>query len=139
MRRILAALRATPGGVRLAGKGEPGPMGGPRGDLYIEAKVIDDPNYGVEENDLYLKREIKLSEAILGANISIPTLDGKELSLKIPPGTNHKTKMRLAGHGLPRMQGKGKGDLYVHIHVKMPKQLTEKQEKLIKELGEIGL
>ncbi len=125
--------------LRLAGKGEPGPMGGPPGDLYIKAKAVDNPIYGVEENDLYLKREIKLSEAILGANISIPTVDGKELSLKIPPGTKHKTKMRLAGHGLPRMQDKGKGDLYVHIHVKMPKHLTGEQEKLIKELGKAGL
>ncbi|MFC1813957.1 DnaJ C-terminal domain-containing protein [Thermodesulfobacteriota bacterium] len=125
--------------LRLAGKGEPGPMGGAPGDLYIKSKVIDNPVYGVEENDLHLTREIKLSEAILGANISIPTVDGKELSLKIPPGIKHKTKMRLTGHGLPRMQDKGKGDLYVHIHIKMPKHLTEEQEKLIKELGKVGL
>jgi curved DNA-binding protein len=125
--------------LRLAGKGESSPMGGAPGDLYIKAKVVDNPIYGVEENDLYLTREIKLSEAILGANISIPTVDGKELSLKIPPGTKHKTKMRLADHGLPHMQAKGKGDLYVYIHVKMPKHLTEEQEKLIKELGTAGL
>ena len=125
--------------LRIAGKGEPSPYGGPAGDLYIQAKVLKDPVYEVEGQNLYIKKEIKLSEAILGSNISIPTLSNKELNLKIPPGTKHKTKMRLSGHGLPRMHGKGQGDLYVYIHVNIPKQLTKKQKKLIEELAETGL
>jgi len=125
--------------LRLSGKGEPSPFGGPPGDLYIKAKVLDDPMYGVEENNLYIKREIKVSDALLGVSISVPTLDGKQLNLKIPPGTKHKTKMRLSGHGLPRMHDKGKGDLYVHIDVKIPKRLTREQKKLIEELAEAGL
>lgn len=125
--------------LRLAGKGEPSPYGGPPGDLYIKAKVIDDPLYSVKGNDLYLQREIKLSDALLGTSISVPTLDGKELSLKIPPGTKHKTKLRLAGHGLPRMNDKGRGDLYVNIHVNMPRNLTGKQRRLIEQLAEAGL
>jgi len=125
--------------LRLAGKGEPSPFGGPAGDLYIKAKVLDDPVYSVEGHDLNINREIKLSEAILGTNISVPTLDQKELSLKIPPGTKHKTKMRLPGHGLPHMNGKGQGDLYVYIHVNMPKHLSEKQKKLVDQLANTGL
>jgi curved DNA-binding protein len=125
--------------LRIAGKGEPSPYGGPSGDLYIKAKVLRDPMYDVKGHDLYINRDIKLSEAILGANISVPTLDGKTLSLKIPPGSKHKTKMRLPGHGLPRMDGKGQGDLYVRIHVIMPKELSKKQKDLIDQLADSGL
>ena len=125
--------------IRLAGKGEASPYGGPAGDLFIKSKVLDDPVCSVKGNDLYLKREIKLSDAILGTSISVPTFDGKELSLKVPPATKHKTKMRLSGHGLPYMHAKGQGDLYVNIHVNMPRNLTEKQKKLIEQLAEAGL
>jgi len=125
--------------LRIAGKGEPSPYGGPAGDLYIKSKVLDNPVYDVQAPDLYINRDIKLSEAILGTNISVPTLSGKELKLTIPAGTKHKTKMRLSGHGLPHMHGKGQGDLYVRIHVNMPKRLTKKQKGLIEQLAETGL
>jgi curved DNA-binding protein len=125
--------------LRIAGKGESSPYGGPSGDLYIKAKVLGDPVYDVQGHDLYINRDIKLSEAILGSNISVPTLEGKKLSLKIPSGTKHKTKMRLPGHGLPHMDGKGQGDLYVRIHVPMPDQLSKKQKALIQQLADAGL
>ena len=125
--------------LRLAGKGEPSPYGGSPGDLYIQSKVVNDPVYVVKEYDLYAKRDIKLSEAILGTSISVPTVEGKELSLKIPPGTRHGTKMRLPGHGLPAMRGKKRGDLYVHIHIPIPKDLSKEQQKLIEQLKETGL
>lgn len=125
--------------IRLAGKGEPSPYGGPAGDLYIQAKVMNDPVFEVDEYDLYINRDIKLSEAILGTSIAIPTLLKKQLSLKIPPGTESKTKMRLAGHGLPHIHGNGKGDLYVQVHAKMPKNLSADQIKLIKKLAKTGL
>jgi curved DNA-binding protein len=125
--------------LRIAGKGEESPYGGPSGDLYIKAKVLSDPIYDVKGHDLYINRNIKLSEAILGSNISVPTLDGKTLSLKIPPGSKHKTKMRLPGHGLPHMDGKSQGDLYVRIHVHMPKELSKKQKDLIDQLADAGL
>lgn len=125
--------------LRIAGKGEPSPYGGPSGDLYIKSKVLDNQVYDVQAQDLYINGDIKLSEAILGTNISVPTLSGKELKLKIPAGTKHKTKMRLSGHGLPHMHGKGQGDLYVRIHVNIPKRLTKKQKVLIEKLAETGL
>jgi curved DNA-binding protein len=125
--------------LRITGKGEPSPYGGPAGDLYIKSKVLHHPVYDVQGQDLYINRDIKLSEAILGTNISVPTLSGKELKLKIPAGTKHKTKMRLSGHGLPHMHGKSQGDLYVHIHVNMPKRLNKKQKALIEQLAETGL
>ena len=125
--------------LRLAGRGEPSAYGGPPGDLFIQAKVINDPLYDIDGNNLYINREIKLSDSILGASISIPTLEGKELNLKIPPGTKHKTKMRLAGHGIPDMKSKKKGDLYAIIHIKTSKKLTKEQKKLVEKLAETGL
>ena len=125
--------------LRLAGKGSPSPLGGPAGDLFIQAKVLNDPVYQVEDYDLYMNQELKLSQIILGTRISVPTLDGKQLNLKIPPGTKPGTKMRMSGHGLPQMKSTKKGDLYVKIQLNLPKKLTDKQKKLIDELAETGM
>jgi len=125
--------------LRLTGKGEVSPYGGSPGDLYIKASLLEDPVFTVEGQDLHLNRVIKLSEALLGTTISAPTIEGNSLSLKIPPGVRHKTKMRLAGHGLPRMNGGEKGDLFVTILVSMPKTLTPSQKKLIDQLADEGL
>ncbi|MDH3799396.1 MAG: J domain-containing protein [Desulfobacterales bacterium] len=125
--------------LRLAGKGSPSPVGGPPGDLFIQAKVLNDPSYRAEAYDLHMKQELKFSEAVLGTSISVSTLDDKKLSLKIPPGTRPGTKMRMPGHGLPHMKGNKKGDLYVKIQIKLPRRLTDEQKKLIEELAETGL
>ena len=125
--------------LRLAGKGNPSPYGGPAGDLYIKSKVLNDPVFSAEKQDLYLNRELKLSEAILGTTIAVPTIDDKQLSLKIPPGTKPGTKMRLSGHGLPDMQGRKKGDLFVRIQVNIPKHLSDKQKKIVEDLAAAGL
>jgi curved DNA-binding protein len=125
--------------LRLAGKGNPSPYGGPAGDLYIQAKVLNDPVFSAEGQDLYINHEIKISEALLGTTISVPTLDDRQLSLKIPPGTKHGTKMRLSGHGLPSMKSGGKGHLYVRILIQVPRTLTAEQEKLVSDLAQSGL
>ena len=125
--------------LRLAGKGNPSPYGGPPGDLFIKSKLLDDPKFTARQDDLYLDHELKLSEAILGITVSVPTIDDKQLSLKIPPGTKHGTKMRLAGHGLPDMKGQKKGDLYVRIQVNIPKKISAEQKKLVEQLAATGL
>ena len=125
--------------LRLAGKGNPSPYGGPPGDLFIKSKLLDDPKFSSRQYDLYLDHELKLSEAILGVTVSVPTIDDKQLSLKIPPGTKHGTKMRLTGHGLPEMKDNKKGDLYVRIQVKIPKNISAEQKKLVEELAATGL
>jgi curved DNA-binding protein len=125
--------------LRLSGKGEASPYGGPAGDLYIKSVLVDDPQYQVDGHDLYLNREIKFTEAVFGTQISVPTLDGKEMTLKIPPGTRHKTKMRLSGLGLPQMKGDAAGDLYVVVLVEMPRQLTTEQTRLMRQLADTGL
>ncbi len=125
--------------LRLAGKGEDSPFGGAKGDLYIQSKLLSDPVFRLEGFDLHIIRDIKLSQALLGASIVVPTLDERELSLKIPQGTRHKTKMRITGKGIPHMKGDKKGDLFVTIHVDMPKNLTKKQKELVREFAAIGL
>jgi curved DNA-binding protein len=130
---------ATGKKLRLAGKGQPGAFGGPPGDLYIQAKVVDDPVYSLVGYDLYIDREIRLTEALLGTQIQIPTVDGKSLNLRIPPGTQHQTKMRMKGYGLPEIKKGQRGNLYARILVKTPKRLNKKQKALIRELSETGL
>jgi curved DNA-binding protein len=125
--------------LRLAGKGESSDYGGPPGDLFIQAQVSADPTFTSEEYDLHTTVTIRLSESLLGTQVGIPTLEGKELSLKIPPGTRHKTRMRLAGHGLPKMKGHSRGDLYVTVAVDIPKKLTSEQKKIVKKLAAAGM
>ncbi len=125
--------------LRLSGRGEPSPHGGPAGDLYIRSKVVDDPVFTHKDYDLYVNREVKLTEALLGTTISVPTIDGKQLSMKVPPGTAHKSKLRLPGKGLPSMRGGKNGDMYVVINVNMPKKLNKKQRELVESLAETGL
>jgi curved DNA-binding protein len=130
---------ATGKKLRLGGKGQPAAFGGPPGDLYIQAKVLDDPVFSVVGHDLYVDREIKLTEALLGTQIQIPTVDGKNLNLRIPPGTQHHTKMRIKGYGLPEMKKDQRGNLYARIVVKSPKRLNKKQKALVQELSKTGL
>ncbi len=125
--------------LRLAGKGEPSQYGGPSGDLFIKATIAPDPVFSVKETDLYLSRTIRLTEALLGTHIVVRTPDGIEKRLKIPAGTKHQTKMRIAGQGLPLMNTDRRGDLFVKIEVDIPKQLSEEQVALVKQLAETGL
>ena len=125
--------------LRLAGMGQPGTEGRNPGDLYIKIKVLNHPLFRREGDDLHLSREITFSNAALGTSIEVPTIDGKRLNLKIPAGSQSGSKMRLKGHGMPRMGGGGKGDAYVKIQVAVPKKLTKKQKELIEELREVDL
>jgi len=89
--------------------------------------------------NLTVDREIRLTDSILGTSVEVPTVDGTRNSLKIPPGTRHQTKMRMAGLGLYDMQTKKRGDLYVKILVTVPKKLSAAQEELVRKLAETGL
>ncbi|SPD76259.1 putative chaperone protein DnaJ [uncultured Desulfobacterium sp.] len=125
--------------LRLKGKGSPSPYGGSPGDLYIKINIKEHPLFRREEDDLYSKHEIKFSEAVLGTEIEIPTIDQKRLKLKIPPGTQNNAKFRLKSYGLPSAKGNGKGDAYAEISIEVPRQLNKKQKALIKSLAEAGL
>ena len=124
--------------LRVAGKGMEGRNGGPKGDLYLQISIKDHPIFAREGDDLIVEKEITFSEAVLGTTIEVPTLDGTK-NVKIPPGTQCHTKMRLKGLGLPRFQGTGQGDEFVKVIVKVPKRIGEKTRKLVEELAKEGI
>ena len=130
---------ATGKRLRLGGKGEPSPHGGPPGDLFIQIRVLDHPVFRRQGDDLYVTREIRFSEAVNGTDIDVPTIDNKTLRMKVPPGTPSHAKLRLKGYGMPRMNGTGRGDAYAQIVVKVPKKLNRKQKDAIRNLSETGL
>ncbi|MEW6388224.1 MAG: DnaJ C-terminal domain-containing protein [Thermodesulfobacteriota bacterium] len=125
--------------LRVAEKGRPSPMGGPPGDLYIKLKEVEHPVFKREGNDLYVDRHIRISEAALGTKVTVPTLDGKTMSLKVPPGTGSHTKMRLRNYGIPHANGKTRGDQFVRIIVDIPASPTKKQKALLEDLAKEGL
>ena len=125
--------------LRLTGKGNPGFNGGPPGDLFIQIKVLDHPIFRREGNDLYFKHKIKFSEAALGTEIEVSTIDQKQLKLKIPPGTQNNAKFRVKGYGLPKMKGKVRGNAYAEISIEVPKKLNKKQKTLMESLSKAGL
>jgi curved DNA-binding protein len=125
--------------LRLQGKGQPGPYGGPSGDLYVQIKEIAHPLFRREDADVYLKQKIKFSQAVLGADIEVATLEKKILKLKIPPGTQNNAKFRLKNFGLPVYNGSGKGNAYVEINIDIPKELTDEQKELVASLAQAEL
>ena len=96
------------------------------------------PLFHREGSDIFIDREIAFSEAALGTSIEVPTLNGIK-KVKIPAGTSGNTKLRLKGEGMPHLKGKGKGDAYVRVVVKVPKKLNAKQKQLVEALAKEGL
>jgi len=132
--------RGIPSGkkLRLAGKGMEGRNGGSPGDLYLQINIKEHPFFIREGDNLIVDKEINFSDAVMGTTIEVPTLEGKKI-VKLPPGTQSHTKMRLKGLGVPHFQGEGRGDEYVKVIVKVPKKMTEKSRKLIEELAKEGI
>jgi molecular chaperone DnaJ len=109
--------------VRLAGQGAAGPRGGPPGDLYIETEVAEHSLVRREGDDLYLDLPLTVAEAMLGAEVRVPTFQG-ELTVKVPPGSQSGRKMRLKGRGAPSLKGGATGDFYLVLQVKVPETAT---------------
>ncbi len=120
--------------IRLAGKGAPAPFGqGKPGDLYIEIKVKPHPYFTREGDDIYLTLPITLAEAVQGASIEVPTIEGK-LSVKVPPESQGGQKLRLKGRGIHTREGKV-GDQYVQLQIQIPKNLDSESRALIEEFS----
>ena len=121
--------------LRLAGRGEAGARGGEAGDLFLRVRLAKHPDFEVEEHNLIYEAAVAPWEAVLGANISVPTLDGR-VNIKIPPGTQNGQKLRVRGRGLTKRDAE-KGDLIVVARVEVPVQVTDAEralwEKLAKE------
>jgi len=125
--------------LRISGKGSPSPMGGPSGDLYLLIKVEPHTTYVRDGSHLSMDLQIPYSSAVLGAEVEVPTLEGKQLKVKVPPGCQPQAKLRLRKHGLPDSQGGARGDLLVKILVAVPKDLSDEQQELLNRLKESGL
>jgi molecular chaperone DnaJ len=108
-------------------------MGAPAGDLYLRVEVRPHPFFERRGNDLYTKVPVTVSEATLGAKIEVPTIDGRSL-VRIPPGTNCGSTLRLREKGIASARGGTRGDQYVEIQVVVPKPTDERVRKLMKEL-----
>lgn len=125
--------------LRLPGKGSPGISGGPAGDIYLNIQVLPHPVFTREGDDIVTEVSVKFSQAALGTTIDVPTLNGQAKRIKVPPGTQNNTRIRMKGFGLPHFKGGGKGNEYVKINVIVPRKLSDKQQELIKKLSEEGL
>jgi molecular chaperone DnaJ len=122
--------------IRLAGKGEAGPRGGPPGDLYVVTRVTASPIFRrLDGGNLEVTVPITIAEALRGATIEVPTLDGTK-KIRVAPGTKHGTIQRLRGEGPPKPRGKGRGDIRYRLEIEMPQELTEEQEKAAEALAE---
>ncbi len=120
--------------VRLAGEGEPSPNGGPPGDCYCIINLQEHPLFERDGHDLICHVPINYAQAALGATIEVPTLEGPE-ELEIPAGTQPGEIIRLHRRGMPDPRGRGRGNLLVVMQLEVPKSLTGKQEKLLRELA----
>ncbi|MBU6423194.1 MAG: DnaJ domain-containing protein [Chloroflexota bacterium] len=119
--------------IRLAGQGAPGARGGPAGDLYLRVRVHPHPFFRRDGDDVQVDLPVALHEAMLGAEVTVPTLKGR-VSLKIPPETQNGRVIRLAGQGMPRSGG-GHGDMYVSVKVVLPQKLSSEERDAIQKLA----
>ncbi len=126
------------------GKGNVGLNGGPAGDLYIVVKLKPHKIFSRKGNNLYVDVNITYPEAVLGTTLEVPTIEGKKVTVNIPPGVHHGQTVKVEGYGMPSLKGGGKGDLYVRVNIDIPKisfidkvfKNGRKVEKLLKELEE---
>ncbi len=120
--------------LRLHGQGDVGPRGRTPGDAYIRVRVRPHPIFERVDNDLACQLPISFSQSALGVEVQVPTLDGVE-TLRIPPGTQADSTFTLKGKGLPRLNGRGRGNLLVKVKVRTPTNLSDRQKSLIRELS----
>ena len=122
--------------ITLRGQGHAGPRGGPAGDLVVVLEVEEDERFERHGDDLVVDLPVSFSQAALGAELAVPTPYGDE-TVRVPPGTQAGTVIRLRGRGLPHLGSASKGDLHVRLAVWTPERLTPEQERLFRALGEL--
>lgn len=120
--------------LRLKGKGMAGADGGPPGDALVEIQVEAHPHFSRQGNDIVLDLPVSLQEAVLGASITVPTIDGK-VSMKVPAGSNSGTTLRLRGKGVPARSGKSAGDQLVRLRVVLPDEPDEELRQFLERWG----
>jgi molecular chaperone DnaJ len=121
--------------MRLGGEGQPGVNGGPNGNLYIAINVRKHKFFRRRDLDILLDLNVNIAQAVLGAEVEVPTVDGPSI-LRIPAGTQPGKVLRLRDKGVPRLRGNGRGDQLVVVNVEVPKRLTVDQRELFEQLAE---
>jgi molecular chaperone DnaJ len=121
--------------LRVGNEGQPGHLGGPPGDLYVVLRVKEHPIFDREGNDLHCTVPINIAQAALGTEVDVLTFDGLQ-RVKVPDGIQGGSEVRVRGQGMPVLNGHGRGDLVVHIDVRVPSKLTREQRKLFEQLRE---
>jgi len=120
--------------IRLAGEGEMGERGGPRGNLYVVLDVEPHPIFQRRDDDILVELQVNMAQAALGAEVKVPTLEGEEV-ISIPAGTQSGTVLRLRNRGIPHLRHNGRGDELVLVRVAIPTKLSREQKHLLQELG----
>jgi len=124
--------------IRLKGKGEIGEGGGPAGDLFVVTRVEPSKRFERRGADLVIEVPVTYTEAALGATVEVPTPYGERVSLKVPAGTQDGRQLRIRGHGAPKLDGSGKGDLIARLRVSVPKKLSKKEREALEELQKLS-
>jgi len=125
---------ATGQQLRLQGEGEPGMAGGPSGHLYVVVHVQEHEFFRRDGNNLFCEIPVNFTTLALGGEIQVPTLDESD-TVRVPDGTQTGTTFRLRGKGMPDVNGRGRGDLFVTVQVQTPKKLTREQKQLLEQLA----
>jgi molecular chaperone DnaJ len=121
--------------LRLAGQGAEGDPGAPAGNLLVQVIVDEDEYFERDRDDVLVRVPISVTQAILGGSVDVKTLDG-EVELKVPRGCQPDTKLVMKGQGIQRLNGRGKGNQIVHLKIEIPKEITPRQEELLREFDE---
>jgi molecular chaperone DnaJ len=124
------------GRLRIPGLGAAGEAGSRPGDLYVEVQVERDARFVRHGADLVHRIHLGVAQAALGADMSVPTVDGDRVDITIPPGTQPGTVFKLSRQGMPRLRGRGRGDLLVEVVVEVPTELTKQQEAALRAFAE---
>ncbi|MDR2733743.1 MAG: molecular chaperone DnaJ [Spirochaetota bacterium] len=124
--------------LKMSGEGEAGMRGGYSGDLYIVLHTAPHRHFERHGNDLICEIPISITQAALGAEVTVPTLEAKQVKLKIPPGTQNESIMRIRGQGAQHLNRGGRGDMLVKIDVRIPESLTSKQKQLLRDFAAQG-
>ncbi|MHC4997334.1 MAG: molecular chaperone DnaJ [Planctomycetota bacterium] len=122
--------------VRVAGEGEPGTVGGSRGDLHVRIRIGRHELFERHGEDLLLRMPLSFTQASLGATLHVPKLSGGSVDVTVSPGTQHGQTYTVAGEGMPNLRTGRRGDMIIQVLIEIPKKLTDEQERLLREFSE---